>query len=145
MAVKKRKVIKSSPKKAAKKSKAPKAQKALSKAPLKSVKAPKLSAPKKPYTKSEFVQTLAEQTGLPKKDINTVLEKVGDIIELHVGTSGPGTFTLPGLIKIVVIKKPATKARKGISPFTGEEMIFKAKPARKVAKVRALKKLKAMV
>ncbi|MCK4951550.1 MAG: HU family DNA-binding protein, partial [Gammaproteobacteria bacterium] len=57
----------------------------------------------------------------------------------------PGTFTVPGLMKVKVVRKPATKARKGINPFTGEEMMFKAKPARNVAKVLPLKGLKDMV
>ncbi|MHC4995831.1 MAG: HU family DNA-binding protein, partial [Planctomycetota bacterium] len=59
--------------------------------------------------------------------------------------SGPQTFTIPGLAKIVVQRKPATRARKGINPFTGEETVFKAKPARNVVKVRPLKGLKDMV
>ena len=52
---------------------------------------------------------------------------------------------MPGLCKMVVKKKPATKARKGINPFTGEEMMFKAKPASKTVRVRPLKNLKEMV
>jgi nucleoid DNA-binding protein len=54
-------------------------------------------------------------------------------------------FTIPGLCKIVVQRKPATKERQGINPFTGEETTFKAKPARNVIKVRPLKNLKDMV
>ena len=54
-------------------------------------------------------------------------------------------FTVPGLLKLRVVKKPARKARKGTNPFTGEEMMFKAKPATKVVKVSALKGLKDMV
>ena len=67
------------------------------------------------------------------------------LIERHVKKRAPGQFTLPGLMKIEVKRKPATKARKGINPFTGEPTIFKAKPARNVVKVRPLKKLKDMV
>jgi hypothetical protein len=48
-------------------------------------------------------------------------------------------------MKLVVQRKPATKARRGINPFTGEETIFKAKPARNVVKIRPLKNLKDMV
>lgn len=145
MAIKKRKTTKSTLKqKVSKKTKTPKTSKK-SNTKLKIVSSKKLSTPKKPYTKSEFLHNLAEQTGFAKKEINTVLEKMSNIIEVHLQSGGPGSFTLPGLIKIVVVKKPATKARRGISPFTGEEIMFKAKPARKVAKVRALKKLKEMV
>ena len=65
-------------------------------------------------------------------------------IKAAVGKKGPGVFALPGLLKILVIQKPATPERKGINPFTKQEQIFKAKPARKVIKVRPLKALKDM-
>jgi len=58
---------------------------------------------------------------------------------------GPGLFTLPGLLKMKVVKKPATKAREGINPFTKEKMVFKAKPASKKVRVLPLKSLKALV
>jgi nucleoid DNA-binding protein len=67
------------------------------------------------------------------------------LIKKNVGKRGPGVFTVPGLMKVKVVKKPATKARKGINPFTGEATTFKAKPARKVVKVQPLKGLKDMV
>lgn len=68
-----------------------------------------------------------------------------EVIKNDLGKRGPGLFVVPGLLKIKVINKPATKARKGINPFTGEETMFKAKPARRVVKAQALKKLKDMV
>ena len=67
------------------------------------------------------------------------------MIAMDLGRRGPGTFTIPGLIKLRVHKKPARKARRGVNPFTGEEMMFKAKPATNVVKFRALKALKEMV
>ena len=67
------------------------------------------------------------------------------MIKKDIGKRGPGVFTVPGLMKIKVVRKPATKARKGVNPFTKEEMMFKAKPARNVVKVLALKNLKTMV
>ena len=67
------------------------------------------------------------------------------IIKKNIGKSGPGVISINGLCKIMVQRKPATKARKGINPFTGEETTFKAKPARNVVKVRPLKALKDMV
>jgi hypothetical protein len=67
------------------------------------------------------------------------------LIGKSLGRSGPGTFTVPGLMKVKVVRKPATKARKGLNPFTGEETVFKAKPARNVVKVLPLKGLKDMV
>ncbi|MBN2581949.1 MAG: HU family DNA-binding protein, partial [Planctomycetes bacterium] len=62
----------------------------------------------------------------------------------NVGKKGPGMFVVPGLMKIVVVQKPAVKARKGINPFTKQEQMFKAKPARRVVKVRPMKALKDM-
>ncbi|MDA7949898.1 MAG: HU family DNA-binding protein, partial [Pirellulaceae bacterium] len=99
---------------------------------------------KKPLTKSEIFAAVAEDTGLTKKDISAVFESLGKQIEKSVSKKGPGAFTLPGLCKITVVRKPATKARKGINPFTGEETVFKAKPAHNVVKIRPLKGLKDM-
>jgi nucleoid DNA-binding protein len=74
-----------------------------------------------------------------------VFDELEILIERHIKKRATGQFTLPGLMKIEVKRKPATKARKGINPFTGEETMFKAKPARNVVKVRPLKKMKDMV
>ena len=99
----------------------------------------------KPMTKSEIVSGIADKTGLTKKDINSVFEAMAAQIKKSLGRSGAGAYTVPGLMKLVVQRKPATKARKGINPFTGEEAMFKAKPARNVVKIRPLKNLKDMV
>ncbi len=99
----------------------------------------------KPRTKGEIIRVLSESTGLSKREVDTVFASLGQLIDLDIGKKGPGIFNLPGLMKIVRVSKPATKARKGINPFTGEETTFKAKPARNVVKVRALKALKDMV
>ena len=66
-------------------------------------------------------------------------------IQRHIKRRGPGTFTLPGLLKVKTMRKPARKARKGINPFTGEETTFAAKPAHTVVKIQPLKGLKDMV
>lgn len=108
-------------------------------------KAKRLAAVEKPMTKSEILANLTEQTGLAKKEITLVLTSLETIIEAHVKKGAAGAFILPGLMKLQVVRKPATKARKGTNPFTGEEMTFKAKPARNVVKIKALKKLKEMV
>jgi len=101
---------------------------------------------KKPPTKSEIYATIADDTGLTKKDVAAVFESLAGQIKKNLGgRGGPGLFTVPGLLKMRVVKKAATKARKGINPFTGEEMMFKAKPASKTVKVAALKGLKDMV
>ena len=70
---------------------------------------------------------------------------MADVIEAHIKKNAVGVFVLPGLMKISTVRKPATKARKGINPFTKEEVMFKAKPASTAVRVRPLKKLKDMV
>jgi nucleoid DNA-binding protein len=101
---------------------------------------------KKPPTKSEIYTTIADDTGLTKKDVAAVFESLSGQIKKNLGgRGGPGIFTVPGLLKMRVVKKAATKARQGVNPFTGEEMMFKAKPASKTVKVAALKGLKDMV
>ena len=97
-----------------------------------------------PMTKSQIIAQISDSTGLTKKDVNSVFDELTDIMEGHLKKRGAGQFTLPGLFKAVTQKKPATKARKGINPFTGQETTFAAKPARTVVKVRPLKKLKDM-
>lgn len=99
----------------------------------------------KARSKSEVFGELAVSSDLTKKQISHVFDDLAGLIKSDLGKRGPGVFTVPGLMKIKVVRKPATKARKGINPFTGEEMMFKAKPARNVVKVLALKNLKSMV
>jgi nucleoid DNA-binding protein len=107
-------------------------------------KASTTAAAVKPPTKSELLTRIAEETELTKKQVQAVFDSLNKQIKKNVGGRGPGLFTVPGLMKIKVIKKPATKARKGINPFTKEETVFKAKPARKVVKILPLKALKDM-
>ena len=96
----------------------------------------------KPRTKSEIYRELSESCDLSRKQVVAVFEGMAGIIKKDLGKRGPGVFTVPGLMKVKVVRKPATKARKGINPFTGEETVFKAKPASIAVKVRPLKKLK---
>lgn len=98
----------------------------------------------KPLTKSEILVRIAKTTGLSRKQVAGVLAALAALIEAAVYKKGPGVFVVPGLLKIMVIDKPAVPERKGINPFTKLEQILKAKPARRVIKVRALKKLKDM-
>jgi nucleoid DNA-binding protein len=161
MAAKKAPAKKAAAKPAAKKAPAkkaaakPAAKKAVAKkAPAKKVVAKKAAASKvavKPtgpiksrYNKSQIVQEIADFTAVARKEVGKVLEHLEDIIARHVSPKGPGEFVLPGILKINAIKKPAKKARKGVNPFTGEEVMFKAKPASTAVKVRPLKKLKEM-
>jgi DNA-binding protein HU-beta len=93
-----------------------------------------------PRTKGEIIRGITEATNLPRKQVVSVLDALTAVMAQDVAKVG--TFNLLGLAKIVVIKKPATKARKGINPFTKEPTVFKAKPARKVVRVRPLRALK---
>ena len=106
----------------------------------------KAGATAKPPTKSEIYSKIAEDTGLTKKDVAAVFDSLSGQIKKNLGgRNASGMFTIPGLLKMRVVKKPAKKARKGVNPFTGEAMTFKAKPARNVVKVLPLKALKDMV
>lgn len=101
---------------------------------------------KKAPTKSEIYAKIVEDTGLTRKDVAAVFDSLNGQIKKNLsGRSGAGVFSIPGLLKLRVVKKPARKARKGVNPFTGEEMMFKAKPATKVVKATVLKGLKDMV
>lgn len=97
---------------------------------------------KGPLTKSTLIQTIADKTDgkLTRKDVKGILEAVATIGYTELKKNG--VFVVPGLVRMVVVKKPATKARKGINPFTKEEVMFKAKPARKVIKGRPVKAAK---
>ena len=107
--------------------------------------AKKVTAAKAPMTKSAMLDQIAQKTDLGRKQVSAVFEELTALIESHLKKGGVGQFTFPGLMKIEVKRKPATKARKGINPFTGQETVFKAKPARNVVRIRALKKVKDMV
>lgn len=156
----KKKLAKKATKKAAKKTtvkKAKKAKKATKKTTAKKKSTVKKAGAKKAVlaanpnkafekvsksrTKSQILTVISERTGLSKRDVGGVFDTLGELIGFDLN-KGPGTFTVPGLMKVVVVRKPAVKARKGVNPFTGEEMVFKAKPARNVVKVRPLKGLK---
>jgi nucleoid DNA-binding protein len=103
------------------------------------------SQEKKPMTKTEITNALAEATDLTKQQVTKLLDELAQLIEQNLTEDGPGVFTVPGLMKIRVVRKPATEERKGINPFTKEETVFKAKPARNVVKIVPLKGLKDMV
>ena len=102
----------------------------------------KITAAKAAMTKSAMMDAVAGNTGLTKKQVSSVFDELSILIERHIKKGAVGKFILPGLMKIEVKRKPATKARKGINPFTKEPTIFKAKPARKVLKVRPVKAAK---
>ncbi len=101
------------------------------------------ATPKAP-TKSEVIQNIAQSAELSRKQVSSVLEGLAGEMKKALGKKGAGLFVVPGLMKVTVIQKPAVPARKGINPFTKMEQMFKARPARKVVKVRPLKNLKDM-
>ena len=131
--------VKKAPANKASTKKAPAKKVAAKKAPAK-----KVTAVKQVMTKATMMAEISENTGLSKKQVISVFDELSIVIERHIKKRSAGKFLLPGLMKIQVKSKPATKARKGINPFTGEEMMFKAKPASRVVKIQPLKKLKEM-
>ena len=100
---------------------------------------------KKPMNKTEIFAALSEATGLTKQQVDGLLNELTALMGKSLGSEGPGVFAIPGLLQVKVVRKPATDERKGINPFTKEEMVFKAKPAKNVVKIIALKGLKDMV
>ena len=103
------------------------------------------ATPKKPMNKTAIVASLSEASDLTKQQVARLFDELANLIGRNLSEDGPGVFTVPGLMKIKVVRKPATEARKGINPFTKEETVFKAKPARNVVKIVPLKGLKDMV
>jgi len=106
--------------------------------------ATKLKPIKDKLSKTQILDQIATETGLARKQVAAVLDSLTEVIEAHVKKNAVGEFVLPGLLKISTVRKPAVKARKGINPFTKEEVTFKAKPASTAVKIRPLKKLKDM-
>ena len=122
------------------------AKKATKKAPAKkAVSARKITAVKEPMTKSAIINELTQNSQLNRKQVSSVLDELAILIERHIKKRSPGQFILPGLMKIEVKKKPATKKREGRNPRTGEKMVIKAKPAHRVVRIKPLKKLKDMI
>jgi len=105
----------------------------------------KIPSTDKTRTKSEFFSIIADNTELTRKQVSEVFEVTKHIIAKDLKKSGPEAVNLGGMMKVTVQRKPATRARKGINPFTGEPTVFKAKPARNVIKVRPLKAIKELV
>jgi nucleoid DNA-binding protein len=96
----------------------------------------------KAMTKSAVYQEIANSTKLTRKQVSEVFDALTKLVTRELGKKGPGSFTLPGLARMKLKRKPATKARKGKNPFTGEEIMIKAKPAHNVVKMYPVKALK---
>ena len=114
------------------------------KAPPKATDRPAPTRPK-PANRAVVYTALAETTGLGTKEVAAVFSALGALIAKELGKQAPGQFVVPGLLKLKVVRKPATKARPGTNPFTGEPMTIQAKPARNVVRALPLKGLKEMV
>ncbi len=99
----------------------------------------------KPMNKTEIYAALSEATGLTKQQVGSLFDELSKLIGNNLGNDGPGTFAIPGLLQIKVVRKSATEEHMGINPFTKEEMVIKAKPAKNIVKVTALKGLKDLV
>ena len=102
---------------------------------------------KSPLAKSQIVRTIAEDTGLSRRDVAAVMNSLGELVRAHVKPRSCGLFRLPGMLRISVVRKPATKARKGVpNPFRpGETMDVPAKPASRRVRIYALKGLRDMI
>jgi nucleoid DNA-binding protein len=105
----------------------------------------RISAAPKPRSQSEVFSTIAQHVGIHRRDVAAVFHVMGSMIKADLSKGGSGVFKVPSLMRVTVQRKPATKARQGINPFTKEPTVFKAKPARNVVRVRPLRALKAMV
>ena len=105
----------------------------------------KVSSSAKPRSKGDVFGTIAQHVGIHRRDVAAVFHVMGSLIKADLAKGGSGVFKVPGLMRITVKRKPATKAHMGINPFTKEQVMFKAKPARNVVRVRPLKPLSQMV
>jgi nucleoid DNA-binding protein len=99
----------------------------------------------KRLTKSQVLSEISQLTGLEKKNVNKVFEGLTELIKKQLGSRGPGEFVIPGLLKLRAVKKPATKDRPGINPFTKEPITIKGKPASKKVRATPLKALKDLI
>lgn len=108
----------------------------------KAVEAKKMKPVKTKLSKSQMFEALAEDSGVTKSEVKKVWGSLERLIEASISERGYGQFTLPGLMKVTTVRRPAIKARRGINPFTKEEIWFKAKPATTGVRIRALKKMK---
>ena len=108
----------------------------------KGVEARKMKPVKTKLSKSQVFEALAEDSGVTKSEVKKVWGSLERLIEASICEQGYGQFTLPGLMKVTTVRRPAIKARRGINPFTKEETWFKAKPASTGVRIRALKKMK---
>ncbi|MDZ7736375.1 MAG: HU family DNA-binding protein [Gammaproteobacteria bacterium] len=102
-----------------------------------------IKAIKDKQTKAQIVSDIADATDMTKKDVKAVLEALADQAKSHLVKRGSGEFTIPEMgVKLRRKEQPARKARKGVNPFTGEEMMIKAKPKSMTVRATVLKAMK---
>lgn len=99
----------------------------------------------KRLTKAELIMELAQRTELDKKNVTRVFDCLTDVIKTQLSNKGPGELVLPGMVKLKVVERPATKERQGINPITKEPITIPAKPASRKVRVTAVKALKDLV
>ncbi|MSR44093.1 MAG: integration host factor [Phycisphaerales bacterium] len=128
-----------------KKSSAKKATKAPKAAKVTAKKGFKPTSSSKVRTRSQVIAELAAASDIKRTVVKEVFDNLSTIIGADLGSRGPGVFSFFGLMKMKTVKKPATKERTGVNPFTGETQVFKAKPASKKVRVRPTKALNALV
>lgn len=105
----------------------------------------KIAAASSRRSRADVVKQIAASTELKPRQVKEVFEALSAVIAADLGKKGPGEFNFNGLVKLRTVNKPATKARKGRNPFTGEEIMIKAKPASRKVRARALRPLNDMV
>ena len=95
----------------------------------------------KSITKGQFYEALAQESGFTKADVKKLVAAQESVVTKQLGKKGPGVITIPGLIKLTAVKKPATKGgERRPNPFKpGEFIITKPKPATVKVRARALK------
>lgn len=99
-----------------------------------------------PPTKTETYALIAKRTGLTRKQVSSVFDSLYDLAKEHLDPDdGMGVFAIPGLAKIRVVEKSATRPRRGVNPFTGEPITIPGKPSRPVIKLQPLKPLRDIV
>ena len=105
----------------------------------------KISPASSRRSRADVVKQISASTELKPRQVKDVFEVLSSIMAADLGKKGCGEFNFNGLVKLKTVNKPATKARKGKNPFTGEEMMFKAKPASRKIRARALRSLNGMI
>jgi nucleoid DNA-binding protein len=100
---------------------------------------------RKPMNKTEILLALAEATSLTKQQVASLFEELAKLIQKNLADDGPGVLTIPDLMQVKVVRKPAVPEHQGVNPFTKEPVLVKAKPAKNAVKLVPLKGLKSLV